>query len=116
MSDRLTQKERIRMLLESRAGQWIPLPEILALHIAQFGARIKELRADGMDIENETEHFCECGHPRKQHNQRGCSYPIPAGTMIEQMMAVCECRRFRNATVKSRYRYTAQQKLFGDAA
>jgi hypothetical protein len=48
----MTQKDRIKELFESRVNEWIPLYEILKLHIAQYGARIKELRADGMKIEN----------------------------------------------------------------
>ena len=43
-------------LLESRRGGWIPLPDILALGIAQYNTRIKELRDDwGFAIENKTE-------------------------------------------------------------
>jgi hypothetical protein len=39
----------------SRNGAWIPLPAILALHIAQDGARVHELRHLGYHIENRQE-------------------------------------------------------------
>jgi hypothetical protein len=51
-----TQRDRILGLFQSRPGQWIGLPEILALGFAQFGARIYELRREGYTIENKTEH------------------------------------------------------------
>jgi len=44
----------------SREGQWIPLPDVQALGIAQHGARFKELRSElepqGYRIENKMEH------------------------------------------------------------
>jgi hypothetical protein len=46
--------EILRLLLDAR-GSWVPLPEILALGIAQYGARILELRRLGFTIENRTE-------------------------------------------------------------
>jgi hypothetical protein len=47
---------RILHLLESRRGDWVPLPEILGMKISQYGTRIKELRDDwGFAIENRTE-------------------------------------------------------------
>src|SRR5579859_71212 len=52
---RQTQRDRILSLLRSRDGAWVPLPEILDLHISQFGARIFELRRQGFVIENRTE-------------------------------------------------------------
>jgi hypothetical protein len=53
--DTKTQRARIlRPLIEARGG-WVPLPEILALGIAQFGARIFELRRTGFNIENKIE-------------------------------------------------------------
>lgn len=55
-SARATQQERLLALLTGR--DWVPLPEILALGIAQFGARIKELRAAGHPIVNRRE---SCG-------------------------------------------------------
>ena len=50
-----TQHTRILALLRSRPGQWIPLPEILGLGIAQYNARIKELREEGYEIKNKTD-------------------------------------------------------------
>jgi hypothetical protein len=47
--------ELLRFFLNAKGG-WIPLPEILALGIAQYGARILELRRLGFNIENRTEH------------------------------------------------------------
>ncbi len=52
---RQTQRGRILGLLVSARGSWVGLPEILDLHISQFGARIKELRALGFDISNRME-------------------------------------------------------------
>lgn len=50
-----TQCGRILRLLQSRCGQFVPLPEILALGIAQYNARIHSLRRAGYAIENKTE-------------------------------------------------------------
>lgn len=44
----------LRLLIDAH-GAWVPLPEILALGIAQYGARILELRRLGFTIENRTE-------------------------------------------------------------
>ncbi len=44
----------LRLLIDAH-GSWVPLPEILALAIAQYGARIHELRRLGFNIENRTE-------------------------------------------------------------
>lgn len=51
----MTQRERIRQLFLSRPGEWIPLPEILDMKIAQYGARCLELRREGMNIQNRWE-------------------------------------------------------------
>ena len=48
MSDRATQKARILSLLQSR--RMIALPELLDLRIANYRARLSELRKDGYDI------------------------------------------------------------------
>lgn len=53
--EKITQQQRILNLLKSRPNEWVPLPQILDLHIAQYGTRIKELRASGHDIKNKTE-------------------------------------------------------------
>ena len=52
----MTQKERLANLFITRPWEWIDLPEILDMKISQFGARILELRRDGMNIENKKEH------------------------------------------------------------
>ena len=49
-----TQRDNLFQLFESRPGQWIPLPEILRLGIAQYGARIYDLRKEGKEIQNKT--------------------------------------------------------------
>lgn len=56
MRHRETQRDRLLRYFKERRGEWIPLPEILALGIAQYSARIFELRRDGFRIENRTEH------------------------------------------------------------
>lgn len=50
-----TQRTRILRLLIDARGAWVPLPEILTLGIAQYGARILELRRLGFIIENKTD-------------------------------------------------------------
>ena len=55
-----SQKARIANLFLSRPNQWIPLTEILGLFIAQYNARIHELRypedpSKAMKIENKLE-------------------------------------------------------------
>jgi len=52
---RHSQAERILAVLQERAGQWVPLPVILALGVAQYNTRISELRRDGHNIRNKTE-------------------------------------------------------------
>ena len=55
--------QRARMLgrfIEAKGG-WVALPEILALGIAQYNARIFELRALGFNIENRSETDAETG-------------------------------------------------------
>jgi hypothetical protein len=49
---RKSQRARILGLLLDAHGAWVPLPEILELHISQFGARIFELRRLGFLVEN----------------------------------------------------------------
>jgi hypothetical protein len=50
-----TQRDRLLRLLQKRAPAWVALPEILALHIAQYNARVFELRRHGYVIENKQE-------------------------------------------------------------
>jgi hypothetical protein len=44
----------LRVLIDAH-GSWVPLPEILKLGVAQYNARILELRRLGFTIENRTE-------------------------------------------------------------
>ena len=48
------QQRKIADFLLERPNQWVRLPEILALGIAQYGARILENRRKGLVIENRT--------------------------------------------------------------
>ena len=50
-SDSLNQRERIIVLLAMNQGAWVSLPEILSLYIANYRARISELRKEGHPIE-----------------------------------------------------------------
>ena len=50
-----SQRDRILRLLQSRAGQWVPLYEITPL-AAQYNTRIRELRQRGHIIDNHTRH------------------------------------------------------------
>jgi hypothetical protein len=50
-----TQRARILRLLSDARGEWVGLPQILDLHISQFGARIFELRRTNFTIENRTQ-------------------------------------------------------------
>ncbi len=52
---RKTQSASLLRLLIDAHGSWVPLPQILALGIAQYNARILELRRLGFVIENKTE-------------------------------------------------------------
>ena len=51
-----TQRERLLELFLSAHGAEVGLPQILSLQISQFGARLKELRALGFNIQNRQEH------------------------------------------------------------
>lgn len=48
----MKQRERLKRFFEDNPNKWISLPEILRLGIAQYNARIHELRHEGMKIEN----------------------------------------------------------------
>jgi hypothetical protein len=50
-----TQRAAILRLLIDARGAWVPLPQILALGIAQYNARLWELRRLGFVIENKSE-------------------------------------------------------------
>ena len=60
MNSQGTQRERLLHLLEESSGEWVPLPRILTLGIAQYSARIHELRRElkpkGWRIENRRRH------------------------------------------------------------
>jgi hypothetical protein len=47
-----TQQARILALLLNVKGAWVPLPDLLALGVAQYNSRILELRRLGFHIEN----------------------------------------------------------------
>jgi biotin operon repressor len=50
-----SQREKILRLLQGRTNEWVSLPEILSLGVAQYNARLFELRALGHKIENKTQ-------------------------------------------------------------
>jgi hypothetical protein len=56
----MSQVQKLRALMFSREAQWVPLPDVQALGIAQHGARFKELREElepqGYRIENKMAH------------------------------------------------------------
>jgi len=60
--DQTTQRDRLLNLLRSANGGWVPLPELLSLGIAQYNARIFELRRMGQEIECKQEQ-----HGRTKH-------------------------------------------------
>jgi hypothetical protein len=47
---RINQRDRLLGLLKSRMPNWVPLPDIIALGIANYTARIHELRCLGFRI------------------------------------------------------------------
>ena len=49
-----SQQQKLLAVLEANKGAWVPLPSIMALGIAQYNARIYELRRLGYDIKNKT--------------------------------------------------------------
>ena len=51
----MTQKQELALLFNRRPNEWIPLPDILSLGIAQYNSRIKDLRQDGFTIVNRVE-------------------------------------------------------------
>ena len=50
-----TQYKRLEKVFRDSPNEWIPLPRILLMGLAQYGARILELRKSGMDIKNKVE-------------------------------------------------------------
>jgi len=61
VKSRGSQRDHILRLLQTRAGQWVPLYEITAL-AAQYNTRIKELRERGHIIDNHTRHVDRVVH------------------------------------------------------
>jgi hypothetical protein len=96
-----TQSQKLRALLFARIGQWIPLPDIQALGIAQHGARLVELREElepqGYRIENRLEdgsdgikrswYMLTAGHPPREYaphrRQRKAAAPAPEPKPVE---------------------------------
>ena len=74
-----SQAGRLLALLESRVGQCVSLPEILALRIAQYSARIHDLRHRyGFHIET------GCEHGRPDHSWfRLVGRRLPAPDQLE---------------------------------
>jgi hypothetical protein len=56
-----TQRAEILRVFVDAQPSWVPLPQILALGIAQYNARTFELRRRGFTIENRTETDSETG-------------------------------------------------------
>lgn len=48
----MKQRERLLEFFEERPNKWVRLPEITGLGIAQYNARIFDLRKAGYDISN----------------------------------------------------------------
>ena len=56
LENRPTQTARIVAMFRERSPNWVPLTDILALKISQYGARIYQARHEwGLKIENRTE-------------------------------------------------------------
>lgn len=49
------QHGKLMALFRNKPGEWIALPDILATGVAQYNARLLELRRMGEQIENRTE-------------------------------------------------------------
>lgn len=58
----VTQAERLAALFRANPNEWIPLPRILGLGIAQYNSRIWYLRRKGMQIENRTQYERDIKH------------------------------------------------------
>ena len=56
MPQQPNQRQKLLKLLRENVNEWVPLPRVLALNIAQYSARIFELRGAGYEIKNRTEH------------------------------------------------------------
>lgn len=79
MSGKTQSAAILRLLVEAR-GSWVSLPEVMALGIAQYNARIFELRRLGFTIENRTETDPGTGARHSWFrlvNERPVGMPIP---------------------------------------
>ena len=66
----MSKEYRLKDLFKSRPGEWIPLPEILNLNIAQYGRVIHGLRhKDLMNIENKKEYIDGETHSWFRYNE-----------------------------------------------
>jgi hypothetical protein len=88
-----TQRGRILGLLIGARGSWVPLPEILALGIAQYNARIFELRRLGFSIQSYQE-----GARSFFRLVRGPSMPMPT-----PIAAACQESLFGDLAPEARY-------------
>ena len=75
MEKRVTQKDKLKGLFLRNPDEWIPLTRILSLYISQFGARLLELRADGMSIDNKLEMVEGAKHSFYRYNKPNESPP-----------------------------------------
>ncbi len=88
---RCTQRDQVLNLLKSRAGQWIPLPEI-AKCAAQYNARIYECRRLGFQIENRTQDVDGIRHSWFRLNP-GPTQPAPTNPERPAVGHQTECLR-----------------------
>ena len=87
MSARQTQRAQILELLIAACGAWVPLSTILVLGIAQYNARIFELRRLGFHILNRTEEVNGVRHSWFRLELGSTKEPVPAKASTEQPAA-----------------------------
>ena len=90
MMGRENQRQRILTLLRAARGRWVPLPEILALGVAQYGARIWELRRAGFNVENRCEHVGHTRHSWFRIAESPASDCLKSPEMVEKELAACQ--------------------------
>lgn len=83
-TERQTQRDRIVRLLVEARGEWVALSQILELGIAQYGARIFELRRAGFRIENRTERDPSTGAVHSWFRLPGPPEPTSAKVVPEK--------------------------------
>jgi hypothetical protein len=88
-----TQRGRILELL-IRRGNWVPLPELLALGIAQYSARIHDLRALGFRIENRRERVNGALHTYFRLNGGSAIAPRMAPVSREELSRQTKAREW----------------------